>query len=154
MFLNKTNKAISSLLIVLLICQFIVGIFIFPNQAQAETQDWTLTTSSNYTFDSGKIEISSGQAQLKATSTPAWYNTNWNYRKAITINNVGNNEIEINLTSANMDFTKAQRFGEDIRFTASDGTTLLPLWQKSHDQDAQTATYWIRETTNATTVYL
>src|SRR3989344_2988239 len=51
--------------------------------AYASTNTWDFSTSSNYTYNDTKIEFSSGQAQLKATSN--WYNTDWSRRKAITV---------------------------------------------------------------------
>ncbi len=129
---------------------FLVGIIGLGSQAQAVTQNWPFTTAGDYTLsDDTKIEISAGQAQLKATSTPvAWYNTNWGYRKAITIDNTGNAseltnyQVQITLTSANFDFSKAQTNGEDLRFTDSDGTTLITYWTESYDSTGQTAIIW------------
>ncbi len=100
------------------------------------------------------VSVGDSTGFMLVAGRPISWLSGYTYRIKITVTNPGNNEIEVPLTNSELDFTKAQRFGEDIRFTASDGTTLLPLWRKSHDQDAQTATYWIRETTNATTVYL
>jgi len=96
----------------------------------AATKTWPFTTSSNYTFDSDKIEISSGQAQFK---TPAdWYNANWKYRQKITISSdVTDSDLEnftllVSLTDNTNDiFSNAQSDGDDMLFTSSDGTTKL-----------------------------
>jgi hypothetical protein len=145
------QKVLSLLLTVLLMIQLVGGIFLLvprPKQTQAATQNWPFTTASNYIYDNAKIEISSGQAQLEATSTPDWYNTNWGYRRAITIDNTGNAinltnyQVQSTLNSSNFDFTKAHTHGEAIRFTASDGTTLIQYWIESYDSSGQTATIW------------
>ena len=78
------KKAVSIFLSAILIFQFLF----LPQQALAITKAWDFSTSSDYTFDNTKIEFSSGQAQLKATSTPvAWYNISWGYRRKITFDN-------------------------------------------------------------------
>ncbi len=86
-----------------------------------------------------------------AAPPPDWYNTSWNYRRAITIDNTGNAseltnyDVQIILNSSNFDFTKAQTNGEDLKFTDSDGTTML-LWHRieSYDSTGQAATIWAR----------
>ncbi len=50
----------------------IVSFYLFGAQALlAATQSWTFDTPSNYTYDSAKIEVTSGVARLKDTSSPA-----------------------------------------------------------------------------------
>ena len=79
----------------------------------------------------------------------SWYHTSWKYRKPITIDNTGNlddltnYQIKVTLSSSNFDFSKAQSSGEDLRFTDSDGTTLIDYWIESYDNSGQTATTWV-----------
>ena len=145
------QKAVSVLLTVLLIFQIISGVFLFvppPKQVQAATQTWSFTTASNYTYDNTKIEISSGQAQLKATSTPDWYNANWGYRRAIAIDNTGNAnnltnyQVKIELTPSNFDYSNASPTGADIRFTDTNGTTTIDYWIEEWN-NAATSTIWV-----------
>jgi len=60
-----------------------------------------------------------------------WFNPAWAYRNPTTINNPGgvslsNFQAHVLLDSS-FDFTKAKSDGSDIRFTASDGITLIPF---------------------------
>ena len=55
------------------------------------------------------------------------------------------------------DFTKAQSNGGDIRFTASDGVTLLPYWIESWNAGGSSASLWVKVPsipTTGATVYL
>jgi len=60
-----------------------------------------------------------------------WYNSAWQYRKLITIDNTGNAKTLTNyqdtviLRAANTDFSKIDEYGRDIRFTDINGTTLI-----------------------------
>lgn len=137
------KKAISLPLIVLLIFQMIGGFFVFPQKVQAAAQTWALSSSSGYTFDSDKVEISSGQAQLKQIITP-WYSADWDYRKIVTIDNTGNaSDLANYQIKAIVTYdSNMQADFDDIRFTNSDGTTLLDHWLESKT-NSTTATYWI-----------
>src|SRR3989338_11406785 len=67
-----------------LILSLILQNFLFlVNPVYASTNTWDFSTAVNYTYDNTKIEFSSFQAQLKATSN--WYNASWSYRRAITV---------------------------------------------------------------------
>jgi len=44
------------------------------------TVSFNLSDSSGYAFDTAKVEFLNGQAQLKATTTPSWYNPSWKDR--------------------------------------------------------------------------
>jgi len=64
--------------------------------------------------------------------------TGWTYRKKITIDetkvdaDLTNFPVLVKLTSTNFDFSKARSDGYDIRFTSSDGTTLLKYERERH----------------------
>lgn len=97
------------------------------------------------TFDNQKIEFSAGQAQLKSTTSPSWYNTNWTRRKEVTLNNTTNPSI---LTNYQIAITVSydgdmQADFDDIRFTDSDGTTLLSQWLETKT-DSTSATFWVK----------
>ena len=48
------------------------------------------------------------------------------------------------LTSTNFDFSKARDDGFDIRFTSSDGITLLKYERDRHDSATSAAEYWVK----------
>jgi len=70
-----------------------------------------------------------------------WWNIAWNYRKQITFDNSASSEnldnvpVLVVLHSGNIDYTKTQDNGEDIRFVDSDDVTELPYeienWNES-----------------------
>ena len=80
----------------------------------------------------------------------AWYNSSWQYRKKITIDStkvdadLTDFPVLVKLTSTNFDFSKARSDGFDIRFTSSDGTTLLKYEREKHDSVANQAEYWVK----------
>src|SRR3989344_8992842 len=83
-------------------------------------------------------------------ATASWYNDDWHYRKAITVDNTSNAstltdyQVKVSLSSANFDFTKAQADGDDIRFTDNNGTTLINYWVEAYDSSPQTATIYVQ----------
>ena len=52
--------------------------------------------------------------------------------------------VLVKLTSTNFDFSKANSDGFDIRFTSSDGTTLLKYERERHDNVNGLAEYWVK----------
>jgi len=85
--------------------------------------------------------------------TSAWYDSDWEYRKEFTINNTGSN-----LTNYQMMFTvyrssgsdsgfttylynKCEEDYDDIRFVASDDTTVLDYWIES--SSSTVASVWV-----------
>ena len=98
-----------------------------------------------------------------------WYNSNWGYRKSHVINSASGagTNYQVNITvhygsgtdnawDVYCDSKCRSDFG-DIRFTASDGTTLLDYWiEEKHDSD--NATFWVEITDNLTaqdaTIYM
>ena len=79
----------------------------------------------------------------------SWYNTSWQYRKKLIFDNSAQAEnltnfpVLVKLTSSRFDFTLAQSAGQDIRFTDSDGSTLLPCEIESYDSSSSTANIWV-----------
>ncbi|MDD3284777.1 MAG: DUF2341 domain-containing protein, partial [Patescibacteria group bacterium] len=128
----------------LLIVFFLLSIFFFS--VNAETSVWTFDNSSDYNFDSEKIEFSSGAVQLKIKSD--WYNRDWKYRKPIIITNseltLTNYQIRVDLSNINFDFSKTSTTLSDIIFTDSDGTTALDYWIENLDNTGvSTSTIWV-----------
>lgn len=77
----------------------------------------------------------------------AWL-TNWNYRKAITISNSGslltNYQIQITIDTASLIIaTKLRSDCGDIRFTDTDGSTLINYWIES-GCNTSTTSIWIK----------
>ena len=144
------QKTTSILLAVLLVFQFAL-----PMQVLAATKSWDFTTSSDYTFDNTKIEFSSGQAQLKATSTPTWYNTSWKYRKKIIIDHtkvsgdLTNFPVLISRTDTDWKDTGnggyvGQSDGGDFVFTSSDGTTALNYEIEKYTSTSGELVAWVK----------
>ena len=90
--------------------------------------------------------------------------TGWQYRRAITIDrtkvdsDLYNFPVLVALTSSNFNFSKARTDGYDIRFTSSDGTTLLDYERERHNASSQVAEYWVRvplvSSTSDTVIYM
>lgn len=153
---NTLSKAICSILVFSTLIFSIVTI-LNRNEAFAATQKtWDFSDVLDYTIsDSDALELSGGQAQLKETGTPAWYDSDWKYRKAITIDNTGGGaltdyQVPITLNAGNYDSAKALGQGEDIRFTDTDGTTEINSWIENwykpvlneYPQRASSVGYW------------
>jgi N-acetylneuraminic acid mutarotase len=80
----------------------------------------------------------------------SWLGSDWNYRMKVTIKNIGNPntlidyQVKVRLNHTNFDFTKAKPKGEDIRFAASDGTTLIDHWIEYWNAVAESALVWVK----------
>lgn len=140
-----SSKILSTLVTLLFIgAQMISG---FSTPAFATTNTWNFSTFSDYNFDNTKIEFSGGQAQLKATSTPTWYSPSWVKRKAITIDNTGNSSVLSNYqVKINVPYVSGMQANfNDIRFTDSDGSTVLNYWMDPRiETDSISATFWVK----------
>jgi len=80
----------------------------------------------------------------------AWYDNSWHYRKQLTFNNADQSDnltdfpVMVKLTSSNFLFSKAKSSGEDVRFTDSDGETLLKYEIEKWDADNEEAIIWVK----------
>lgn len=110
----------------------------------AATQYWSFDLSSDYLFNSSSIEVTSGSAQLKALTSPAWYDWHWTKRQDVVIDNTANTstltnyQVAVTINSAagmNADFS-------DIRFTDSDGVSSLSFWQETYS--AASSSFWVK----------
>jgi hypothetical protein len=84
-----------------------------------------------------------GQAQ-----SVDWLSSSWLYRSRVSIANPGGTplsgyQVHVALGSG-FDFTKVRANGADIRFTASDGVTLLPFWIESWKGGSSSASLWVK----------
>jgi hypothetical protein len=93
----------------------------------------------------------SGAFTLKSwINNPSPWLSGWDYRTKITIDNTKIDSdltdfpVFVKLTSANFDFSKARSDGYDIRFTSSDGTTLLKYDRERHDSVNGKAEYHVK----------
>ncbi len=127
---------------------------------QAASSPWTQTDwsggsgqtswSDSTKFDSSSSITTSTAGQATLTATSSWYNTSWAYRKKITLDNTAssttltNFPVLVSLTSSNFTFSKAQSAGQDIRFTDSDGSTLLSYEIEKWDNTNSLSSIWVK----------
>jgi hypothetical protein len=110
----------------------------------------------------------SGQFNLDITSGWASAYTSWGYRKTITFDNTSGNlgttpenlvnfPVLIALDSGDIDYSKTQDNGEDIRFTDSDGTTTLS-YEIEEWNESGTSYVWVKvpqiDTGNSDYIYM
>ncbi|MBC8488175.1 MAG: DUF2341 domain-containing protein [Bacteroidetes bacterium] len=95
------------------------------------------------------------------TRAQAWYDSDWQYRKPVSIANPGGTpltEYQVLITlNSSFDFTKAQIDGSDIRITVANGTTIIPFWIENWDAGTQEAYIWVKMPTvpsGGSTAYL
>jgi hypothetical protein len=81
-----------------------------------------------------------------------WWNSGWNYRLPITIDNTGNSNtltdyqlyLEMSSSTSRDFWRHIKSDGSDIRFANSDQTQELPYWIQSFDSTASSAKIWIK----------
>lgn len=131
------------------------NIFAYKTHAATAT-NWDMNTASDYTYNNSEIDFSGGVAQLKTAGTPGtdWIATdsghNWSYRKKITFDNSTQNAdltdfpVLIKLDKdSDIDYSKTQNLGQDIRFTDSDGATSLKYEIEKWDESG-TSYVWVK----------
>ncbi len=152
------HKWVSVFLTLLLSFQIISGIILFippPRQADASSITWNFSNSSDYIFDDTKIEFSAGQAQLKVTSSPAWFDVSWKYRKKITIDHTKVSadlmDFPILISRIDSDWKDTgnggyvgQSDGGDFVFTSSDGTTTLNYEIEKYTNTSGELVAWVK----------
>ncbi|HOY64367.1 MAG TPA: DUF2341 domain-containing protein, partial [bacterium] len=128
-----------------------------------DTSIWPFEVPGDYTKSSANVLIESGYAFLATVNTPTWLNRSWTSRHPLTIGNSSgvaqaDFQVPVYLTVSNFDFDEADPDGDDIRFTASDGTTLINnYWIQSYDSVGKTATIWVKVPNipvGGTTIYI
>jgi len=88
-----------------------------------------------------------------ATPAHAWWNEEWTYRKAVTIDTspsginasgaIGRTVVLVKLTSGNFTFTEALQNGADIKFVDSDDKTPLASHIEKYDPATGIAYVWV-----------
>ena len=71
----------------------------------------------------------------KASSGSGWWNTDWKYRRPISLNPAtpeSDYQVKVVLTSDNFNYSKANPDGSDIRFCQADRTKLSIVKDKFH----------------------
>ena len=118
--------------------------------SDAYAPNWPFSSPANYTYDGAKIEVSGGYAQLVKSSSPAWYDTNWSYRKQISIDymkvvaDLADFPVLISLPSDADLAADAQSDGDDILFTSSNGITKLSHEIESFNGTTGNLTAWVK----------
>lgn len=104
--------------------------------ASNEALSWTLASNANWSTVAiaiaPKPSSGGGGGGGGGPTVPAdWYDAQFLTRKKITFANAASTEnltnfpVKVTFNSSNIDYTKTKNAGEDIRFTDSDGRTLL-----------------------------
>jgi len=110
---------------------------------------WPFDTPGNYNYDSNKIEVISGYAQLKNSAPSNWWDSNYIYRQQITITN---NNISALPSGYSVDISldhyslvsagKSLSSGDDVRIVYWNGSSNVEL-------DRVNETVWNTNGTNA-----
>ncbi|TAK05055.1 DUF2341 domain-containing protein [Patescibacteria group bacterium] len=162
MAMSKKYSLIFSLLAAVMLVTQVLLVSQFSSlvpRASAATSPWTQTNWSGGSgqtswldttkFDSSSNVVSFSAGQLTLATTTAWYDTSLKYRRKITFDNSGQAEnltnfpVLVALNSSRVDYANTQNSGQDIRFTDSDGVTLLPYEIEKWDETS-TSTVWVK----------
>jgi hypothetical protein len=79
----------------------------------------------------------------------SWWNTSWLHRRQIKFNNtastsnLANFPVRVSLSAANIDYSKTQNSGQDIRFIDADNSTVLKYEIEKWDE-AGTSEVWVK----------
>jgi len=169
MKLRKTIKKylehLKKVKIVTLIPLVFIFVFLFGGALRsfisASGTPWVQTDWSGGVGASNTTQYSSGtnidyatNGEVKLTAQAGWYNSSWKYRRKITIDNrtstlgvtseaLINFPALVTLNASRVDYTNTQNAGQDIRFTDSDGTTLLSYEIEKWDEAANSYV-WVK----------
>ena len=99
------------------------------------------------------LAFGSATPSWAAAENQGWWNKDWSYRKAVTIDTsptginvsgaIGRTVVLIRLHSGNFTFTDAMPNGADIRFVDSDNKTPLPFHVEKFDATNGLAAAWV-----------
>ncbi|WP_428334839.1 DUF2341 domain-containing protein [Novosphingobium sp.] len=99
------------------------------------------------------LGLSGLAAPATAAGDQGWWNKDWSYRKAVTVDTspsgvnvtgaIGRTVVLVRLHSGNFTFTDAMPDGADIRFVDSDNKTPLPFHIEHFDAGVGIATAWV-----------
>lgn len=106
-----------------------------PGANQSTFTVQTSTVSSSTTVSISATYAGVTQSQTLTLNSAGWLSTSWSYRSLVNISNstggtLSNFQVRVALDQT-FDFSRAQTNGNDLRFTAADGVTLLPYWIES-----------------------
>jgi hypothetical protein len=109
------------------------------------------TITNNYVEINSTIDITNASANLDTFkfNWQLYYQplSGWSYAKSIKISNPGSEltdyQIQIQLSSSNFDFSKANSDGSDIRFYLQNGTK-LNYWVEYWNSSSQSAIIWVK----------
>jgi hypothetical protein len=130
-------------------------------QAGASSAVFTITTA-NVSATTADITASYSGSSKMATLTISSSNGLGTYRSLVTVANPGGTtltgfQVHV-ILGASFDYSKAQATGADVRFTASDGTTMLPFWIESWSPTSSSASLWVKvptiDSVNGATLYM
>ena len=161
---------INTKLLVLVLLTLVISsaVYFAPrlSKALAASDTWTQTNwvggiasgtvnsaVTTYSSSSSAVTNVSGQATLGPKS--GWMDSDWNYRKKITFDNTNTNlgvtaealanfQVLVKLDSgSDIDYSKTQDSGQDLRFTDSNGTTEL-AYEIEEWNESGTSYVWVR----------
>ena len=94
-----------------------------------------------------------------ASPDPGWYDVNWQYRRAITLSpatSMADYQVLVTLTTDIMGnpYAHVKSDGSDIRFTDSDGTTLLDYWIETWNNTGDSKIWVEVKTPGTSTIYM
>jgi hypothetical protein len=111
-----------------------------------------------YTSESGLLHVNKGniadRIEVGTSQGQNWYDTNWQFRKKITIDDtkvdetLSNFAVLISLTDTDLR-DDAQVDGDDILFTSSDGTSKLSHEIESFDGSTGFLVAWVKESVSS-----
>lgn len=138
----------------------VTSLFATANSSVAKDTD---TDFNQGTLTSTTISGSGTSAVVKLLGISG-FSLNWAYRKKITfdnsaqVENLVNFPVLVKLNSSRIDYSKTQDSGQDIRFTDSDGTTLLPYeiekWDETGDSFVWVKVPQIDASSNTDYIYM
>jgi len=130
----------------------------FIYSARAASSPWNQTdwsggvgasTATQYSAATSIKDTVAGEISLSVRS--GWLNESWLYRQKITFDNSAQAENLVDfpvmvklVAGSNIDYAKLQSAGQDLRFTDSDGTTLLSYQIEMWDTVGGTSTVWVK----------
>ena len=95
-------------------------------------------------YSGTNVDTTSVPGTVRLSRSGTWYNNNWVARKKITVSNPNASALADYQVKVDIPYAADMKsdFG-DLRFTDSDGTTLLSYWMESYTASTS-ATIWIK----------
>lgn len=98
--------------------------FFAPAPALAFSNSWTFDTAGDFTYDTTKVQVTSGQAQLGRS--PSWWDTTYKYRRRLTVTASSTAVTTSDTITVNYDtstLTEVQADRDDLRIVYWNGST-------------------------------